>query len=158
MHGGFRLVAEEEELARGAAALDPDSLERIVPDDVDPGDVTGQEALRISVERYEFAARHARPGRLLDLACGVGYGTRLLSDRAPQVEEALGVDLADAAVALGSRRYANERTRFRVADAMRFEDAGGFDTVVSIETTVSKPPASSKRMASATRKRVRSLA
>ena len=32
-----------------------------------------------------FAARHARPGRLLDLACGVGYGTRFLTDRAEQL-------------------------------------------------------------------------
>ncbi|MDJ0846937.1 MAG: class I SAM-dependent methyltransferase [Myxococcota bacterium] len=153
MHGGVGLVAEEEELGArrpngagtpepgggpdtggGPAALDPDSLERIVPDDVDPRDITGREALRISVERYEFAARHARPGRLLDMACGVGYGTRLLTDRASQVSEGLGVDLARAAVAHGNRRYANERTRYRVADAMSFEDADGFDTVVSIET------------------------
>ena len=68
------------------------------------------------------------------MACGVGYGTRLVTDQAPQVTEALGVDLAEAAVAHAGERYANERTRFRAADAMRFEDAEGFDTVVSIET------------------------
>jgi len=125
-----------DQAGAGAApdSLDADSLERLVPDALRPGDVTGEEALRIGLERYAFAARHARPGRLLDIACGVGYGTRLLTDRAPQVRSALGVDLAPAAVAYGERHYANERTRFEAGDAMAFHDPEGFDTVVSIET------------------------
>lgn len=114
--------------------LDAASLERLVPDELQPGDVTGGEALRIGLERYEFAARQARPGRLLDVACGVGYGTRLLTDRVPEVSAALGVDLSEAAVSYAEQKYANERTRFVARDAMRFEDAEGFDTIVSIET------------------------
>jgi SAM-dependent methyltransferase len=114
--------------------LDADSLERLVPDELAPEDVTGGEALRISVERYEFAARHAREGRLLDLACGVGYGTRLLADRGAGRVAALGVDLAPEAIAYAQRRYADARTRFAVGDAMAFRDPEGFDTIVSIET------------------------
>ena len=56
--------------------LDAESLERIVPDELRAGERTGEETLRLSLERYEFAARVLRPGRVLDLACGVGYGTR----------------------------------------------------------------------------------
>lgn len=114
--------------------LDAGSLERLVPDELQPGDVTGEEALRISLERYGFAARYARSGRLLDLACGVGYGTRFLTDCAEQVTTALGVDLSEAAVAYANDRYANDRTGFLACDAMRFEDAEGFETIVSIET------------------------
>jgi len=114
--------------------LDATSLERLVPDDLRQGDVTGAEALRISLERYAFAARHARPGRLLDLACGVGYGTRHLTEHASQVSDAVGVDLSAAAIAYAEERYADERTTFRAADAMQFRDAEGYDTVVSIET------------------------
>jgi SAM-dependent methyltransferase len=113
--------------------LAADSLERLVPDELAPGDLTGGEALRISIERYEFAARHARAGRLLDVACGVGYGTRLLADRAPGVE-ALGIDLSPEAIEYAQRRYAGPRTRFGVADAMAWSDPDGFDTIVSIET------------------------
>ena len=58
--------------------LDADSLERLVPERLSPEDLAGQETLRLHVERYAFAAEHALPGRLLDLACGVGYGTRIL--------------------------------------------------------------------------------
>jgi len=114
--------------------LDATSLERLVPDELRSGDVTGEEALRISLERYGFAAQHARPGRLLDLACGVGYGTRFLTDHAAQLTAALGVDLSEHAVAYATERYANDRTGFLACDAMQFEDAASFDTIVSIET------------------------
>ena len=121
--------------------LDAASLERLVPDELRSGDVTGEEALRISLERYGFAAQHVRPGRLLDLACGVGYGTRFLTDHAEQLTAALGVDLSDSAIAYANERYANERTGFLACDAMRFEDAEGFDTIVSIETIEHLPDA-----------------
>lgn len=133
MHGEARLDAQARGL-EGRSGLDPESLERLVPDELQPGDLTGAEALRIGLERYAFAAGQARPGRLLDVACGVGYGTRVLSDSAPQLSQALGVDLCPDAVAYGARRYGNERTRFLCCDAMRFDDPEGFDTVVSIET------------------------
>jgi len=118
----------------GSPRLDAGSLERLVPDELRADDVTGAEALRIGLERYEFAARHACPGRLLDIACGVGYGTRLLADRAAELGSALGVDLAQEAIDYATRRYGDERVSFRCADGMGFTDPEGFDTVVSIET------------------------
>jgi SAM-dependent methyltransferase len=114
--------------------VDAGSLERLVPDELAPGDVTGGEALRISLERYEFAARYARAGRLLDIACGVGYGTRLLADHGAGRIEALGVDLSPEAIDYARARYGGERTRFLAADAMAFDDPARFDTIVSIET------------------------
>ncbi len=114
--------------------LNPDSLERLVPDQLSAEDTTGQEALRIGLERYAFACRHCRPGRLLDIACGVGYGTSLLSERVPQIDSALGLDLSEGAIAYARDHYADPRTRFLATDAMKFSDPDGFDTIVSIET------------------------
>lgn len=119
--------------------LAPDSLERLVPTELEEGDVTGLDTLEIHIERYEFAALHARPGRLLDCACGVGYGTRLLADRCAGELEALGVDISESAVAYARERYAGRGVSFRAEDAMAFEDAGGFDTIVSLETVEHVP-------------------
>jgi 2-polyprenyl-3-methyl-5-hydroxy-6-metoxy-1,4-benzoquinol methylase len=133
-------TASFEKLPRGdvrydaGVDLDASSLERLVPDRLAPNDATGAEALRIGTERYAFAASRARPGRLLDCACGVGYGTRLLSERASVVEQALGLDISEAAIAYARDHYENGRTAFRTGDAMCFEDPEGFDTIVSIET------------------------
>jgi 2-polyprenyl-3-methyl-5-hydroxy-6-metoxy-1,4-benzoquinol methylase len=115
-------------------SVDRDTLERLVPDALAADETTGRDTLALHLQRYEFAAIHARAGRLLDLACGVGYGTRLLSDRCPQLESALGVDLCDEAVVYAQDRYANERTRFLRADAAGFTDPRGFETIVSLET------------------------
>jgi 2-polyprenyl-3-methyl-5-hydroxy-6-metoxy-1,4-benzoquinol methylase len=115
-------------------SLSSNSLERLVPDHLSADDVTGRETLELHLERYRFAARHARPGRLLDIACGVGYGTRLLRDESQQVDFALGVDLCQEAVAYARERYGRDGVEYRVGDAMQFEDPEGFDTIVSLET------------------------
>jgi SAM-dependent methyltransferase len=117
-----------------AVSLDPDSLERLVPDRLDPDDPAAADTLRLHLERYAFAARVGRPGRLLDLACGVGYGTRLLADRNPALRPALGVDLSADAVAHARARYGGDGVSFLAADACRWEDPEGFETIVSLET------------------------
>lgn len=114
--------------------LDAESLERLVPDALEPGDVTGSEALRIGAERYAFAARHVARGRILDLACGVGYGSRILAEGADPAATLLGVDISAAAIAHACEHYADDRLRFEVGDAMALEDSRGFDGIVSIET------------------------
>lgn len=111
-----------------------DSLERLVPDEIRPEETTGQETLDLHMERYGFAAEVAQPGRLLDIACGVGYGTRILSDRVEGLTDATGVDIAEEAVAYAKDRYANEKTRYVLCDAMEFDAGEGFDTIVSLET------------------------
>ena len=115
-------------------SLDADSLERLVPDALDPGDAAARATLALHVERYEFAARVAQAGRLLDLACGVGYGTQLLLERNPSLGPALGVDVSPEAIAHAEARYGGPRARFVAADALSFRDADRFDTIVSLET------------------------
>lgn len=121
--------------------LDPNSLERLVPDLLDPDDATGRETANLHLARYEFAGVHARPGRLLDIACGVGYGTRFLADRCAEAVLVLGADISEEAIVYARRRYANDRVRFVTADACRFSDANGFDTIVSLETIEHLPDA-----------------
>jgi len=114
--------------------IDPASLVRLVPEAVEPGDTTGQESLKLHEERYRFAARHVRPGRMLDIACGVGYGTRLVVDESNVPLTALGVDLSEEAITYASEHYSQPGTSFLAADAMSYRDDDGFDTIVSLET------------------------
>ncbi len=47
--------------------LDSTSLERIVPDELRAGEATGEETLRLHMERYQFAQQHLIRGSLLDM-------------------------------------------------------------------------------------------
>lgn len=111
-----------------------DTIERIVPDHMRDDEVTGRETLELHLERYRFAVRHIRPGRLLDIACGVGYGTALLAVAAQGWATAIGVDISSEAIAYARHRYGAHVLQFVEADAMTFADSSGFDTIVSIET------------------------
>ncbi|MBL8897176.1 MAG: class I SAM-dependent methyltransferase [Planctomycetes bacterium] len=85
--------------------------------------------------RYRFAARQVRPeGKLLDLACGVGYGCRILAEESA-AESVLGIDLSAEAIAYGAKHFAGDRVQLRVGDALQIEDPGApFDLVTSFET------------------------
>jgi ubiquinone/menaquinone biosynthesis C-methylase UbiE len=84
--------------------------------------------------RYAFAAPLVAGRRVLDAACGEGYGSNLLAAHARDV---VGVDISATAVGHARARYASARSnlRFEEADAsaLPFADAS-FDAVVSFET------------------------
>lgn len=82
--------------------------------------------------RYVLALPLARGKRVLDAACGEGYGSAFLATVAREV---VGVDVDPAAIAHASARYSAENLRFVVASCTELPQADeSFDLVVSFET------------------------
>jgi 2-polyprenyl-3-methyl-5-hydroxy-6-metoxy-1,4-benzoquinol methylase len=109
------------------------SLERIIPSQLLSGETTGLETLKLHLDRYEFAASHIRSAsRILDLACGVGYGTRILKDKHPNAV-VVGVDIDAEAISYARQHYALGEIAFSRHNAMEFTSEP-FDAVVSLET------------------------
>src|SRR6185369_460506 len=82
--------------------------------------------------RYAFARRYAEGRRVLDAACGEGYGTALLGAKAA---EAVGVDIDTRSIQHAQSAYGSATIRFVEGSctALPFADAS-FDIVVSFET------------------------
>lgn len=83
--------------------------------------------------RYAFARMFARGRRVLDAACGEGYGSALVADVA---ESVLGLDIDADAIAHARRRYGKQpNLRFDCADIAALDLApGSVNLVVSFET------------------------
>lgn len=80
--------------------------------------------------RYAVTARYVRGKRVLDLACGEGYGAALL---ATEAEEVVGVDLDEDAVTHARQRYGARRVEFHtgsITDPELLAGNGAFDVVV----------------------------
>lgn len=82
--------------------------------------------------RYAFAARDVAGCRVLDVACGSGYGSRML--RAAGAREVVGVDRDPSAVEYARARYGGPGVAFVQGDACAPPVAGPFDRVVALET------------------------
>ncbi|QGK68234.1 glycosyltransferase [Allosaccharopolyspora coralli] len=83
--------------------------------------------------RYALASRFARGKRVLDLACGEGYGSKLLAAEASTV---VGVDIDERAVEHAVRTYGDEGLRFRtgsITDPDTLADEPPFDVIVCFE-------------------------
>jgi cyclopropane fatty-acyl-phospholipid synthase-like methyltransferase len=111
---------------------DLETMERIVPDLISAQDSAGQLSLQLHIERYQFACRHLLPGKVLDIACGTGYGTRRLADWSDDV--CTGVDISEEAIAYAEKRYAHEKTRFICESIMNFASQHKFNNIISLET------------------------
>src|SRR4051812_38806208 len=83
--------------------------------------------------RYHFASRWVKGKRVLDLACGEGYGSALLARHAQSVT---GVDVSPQAIEHARRVYGKlGNADFTVGSATSIPAAGAsFDVAVSFET------------------------
>jgi SAM-dependent methyltransferase len=82
--------------------------------------------------RYAFAADLVGGLKVLDAACGEGYGSALLATVADSVT---GVDVSAGAIEHAKARYTAETLEFRVSDCLSLPFGDDeFDCVVSFET------------------------
>ena len=85
------------------------------------------EIRRDHVERYRFAASKLPKGLVLDVACGCGYGSKLLHDAGFEV---IGIDISEEAIEYAKTHH--NGPHFVQGDAT--DAYGPFDAVVSFET------------------------
>src|SRR5512140_990226 len=83
--------------------------------------------------RYHFASRWVAGKRVLDIACGEGYGSALLARRAQSV---LGVDVSPESIAHAQKAYASLANASFVNGSCNAIPAGdaSIDVAISFET------------------------
>jgi SAM-dependent methyltransferase len=86
------------------------------------------------LERYRYASALVRGLHVADIACGTGYGSRLLADAG--AASVSGFDVSGEAVKFAQEKYGNDKVSYKVADATDLADVptAKFDVVVSFET------------------------
>jgi ubiquinone/menaquinone biosynthesis C-methylase UbiE len=111
------------------------SLERIIPDHLDGQDAFDQVTLQLHLERYTFAILNGKPGEVLDIACGSGYGSfQVMDSEKFRSSRMTAVDIDGQAIQYAKKRYAHPSIQFVCADAMHYSGGHLFDTVISLET------------------------
>jgi 2-polyprenyl-3-methyl-5-hydroxy-6-metoxy-1,4-benzoquinol methylase len=83
--------------------------------------------------RYEFAKKYVVNKRVLDIACGTGYGARMLSEAG--AIEVIGVDIDQGAIDYATQKYEKTGLSF-VCDSVSTVSLpqNNFDVVVTFET------------------------
>lgn len=106
--------------------------ERVIPKLMNP-----KNGLLIEhIARYEFANSLCK-GRVLDLACGVGYGSEILLKQNPYIKEYVGIDFCEKSIKYAKSNYNLIKANYYVGNALDtnlHEKLGVFDTIVSFET------------------------
>ncbi|MEW6622805.1 MAG: class I SAM-dependent methyltransferase [Bacillota bacterium] len=90
------------------------------------------------IARYEFAGRFVW-GRVLDIACGVGYGCEVLLKGQNRwvIKEVTGVDIDRQSIDYAREHYNFPKASFLVENAIDRslpEKLGSFDCIISFET------------------------
>ena len=117
-------------MTKAKATLE-DTGERMVPEFHKGGDVWGL-VYAEHVTRYLCAKNIVAGKKVLDIASGSGYGTRILSEVA---EKAYGVDVDETAVAYAQKHFAASNIEYKVGNGTQIPlGDDSVDVVVTFET------------------------
>lgn len=84
-------------------------------------------------QRYRFFTSRYPNASVLDMACGVGYGSFMISNSG--AKEVLGIDISDEAILFAKNNYQNTNLDFQLLDLSDVPKLGRrFDLVISFET------------------------
>jgi 2-polyprenyl-3-methyl-5-hydroxy-6-metoxy-1,4-benzoquinol methylase len=87
------------------------------------------------VARYELAATYIQPkSRVLDMACGVGYGSSIIASQT-DCESVLSIDISDNAIDYATKHYSHPKITYRCGDCLESPlEPEWFDIAVVFET------------------------
>lgn len=112
---------------------DRPSLERLGPQTFSSDDARLRETVALHLARYRYAAQWVEGLRVLDLACGIGYGSALLIQEG-RARAVVGVDVDPQVIEEARQRYCCDGVVYLESTAEAYDDAEGFDVVVTLET------------------------
>jgi glycosyltransferase involved in cell wall biosynthesis/SAM-dependent methyltransferase len=105
--------------------------ERIVPEADNCEPQFARKMYQEHIARYLFAAQSCEGRQVLDVGCGVGYGSQLLARQGAAHVTAF--DLSAEAIAHASRFYTHPAVNFRVESAAAFQLGRTFDVITCFE-------------------------
>ena len=97
--------------------------------------IPGQTSKRVTedhTERYKFAAQFVKDKDVLDIACGVGYGSDMLKKAGAKNVD--GVDISEEAIKYAKSNYSVDGINFIVSDAVKYIPNKKYDVIVSFTT------------------------
>src|ERR1700678_3885280 len=96
-----------------------------------PG-LTGNWSEALHYARYRFASSYVAGKDILDIACGVGYGSAALAGAGARSVD--GVDIRPQNIAHALRTYSAPNLRFLHGDITSYGDSRSYDLIVCFET------------------------
>ena len=105
-------------------------MERIIIDKKNIDELEEDIIIRRGLERYMYARQFVY-GNVVDIACGVGYGSYLMSKN-PDVKSIVGYDRAEKAINQAKNNFCTDKTKFILGDPETVE--GKYDILVCLET------------------------
>jgi 2-polyprenyl-3-methyl-5-hydroxy-6-metoxy-1,4-benzoquinol methylase len=102
------------------------------PERLIPGTDIWQQGLADHIPRYEFAGNFCIGKRVLDAACGAGYGSKLLAERGATSIHA--IDISEEALSSARKIFAHPRVSFQVDDCEKLSSVGdGIEVIIALE-------------------------
>ena len=102
--------------------------ERYMPEEISSSDHMSN----MHLERYKFAIPFVNHKEVMDIACGEGYGSNLLTETADKVT---GIDIDPETIEYASKKYKKDNLFFGVGNVEKIEKPNeSIDVIISFET------------------------